>query len=99
MIRTKKNFLWKFAQATRTGIFDFLLDINGNQLQTVLGTNGSPSGKLIHDTNFWGTALSPFPLSDPIWLPGDTRLNITIQDTSGGNNNISLFLEGAEFDA
>lgn len=105
LIRTNLDFLWKYAIATRTGTFTFLIDINGNQLQTVFTQSGAQqsvqSGAGINDTNFWGTQTNPFPLPDPILLPQQTRLNIQVTDTSGANggapNNIALFLVGANF--
>lgn len=94
------DFLWKFAIATRTGTFNTLLDLNGAQFQTVFNIQGQILGNAgINDTNFWGTNANPFPLPDPIPLPGLGRLNFTIQDTSGATNTITLFLVGANFDS
>jgi hypothetical protein len=103
-IKTSHDFLWQAAIATRTGIFNTLIDINGIQIQTVYNQAGTIIGSQgLKDTNFWGTNANPFPLFTPIPLLADDKVTFTLTDTSGANggapNVISLLLVGALFPA
>ena len=94
------DFLWRAAIATRTGTFTCNININGLQFQTVYSQAGIilPTAG-VNDTNFWGTVSNPFPLFSPLPLRANDVLTFTVQDTSGANNTIALYLIGTHFDA
>ena len=99
LVQQNKDFRWLFAVAQRTGAFTFLLDINGNQYQTLFNSQGVQSGAGLHDQNFWGTsANNPLPLPIPILIPAYNRLNVNVTDVSGAPNTINMSFIGAHFD-